>query len=74
MRKNNFTVVLTQDEDNPKIVNAAVPALPGCVSWGYGKKEAMEHIAEAVECYIEEMDESGDPIPKELAVEQLEVA
>ena len=71
--KNSFTVVLTRDEDDRGIVNASVPALPGCFSYGRGKKEAMEHISEAIECYLESMEDDGDSIPEEIGVEQVEV-
>lgn len=34
-----------------------VPALPGCVSEGETKEEALQHIREAIELYLEPVDD-----------------
>jgi len=34
-----------------------VPALPGCISQGKTKKEALENIKEAIELYLEPEDD-----------------
>ncbi|MBI2933080.1 MAG: type II toxin-antitoxin system HicB family antitoxin [Planctomycetes bacterium] len=59
-----YTAVLTKDEDGG--FDVAVPALPGCRTWGRTKREAIAHAAEAVEAYIESLLKDGDPIPKEV--------
>ena len=56
-----FTVVLEREEDGGFV--ASVPALPGCVSQGDTRDEAMRHIREAVEVYVEDCRESGESIP-----------
>lgn len=38
------------------------PALPGCASWGHTRDEALHNIQEAVEAYVEDMVEAGEPI------------
>ena len=53
-----FTVVLTVDEEDPKILNVTVPALPGCFTWGIGKRAALKHAKEAIALFLEAMDDS----------------
>jgi len=40
-----------------------VPDLPGCVSVGDTREEALAMITEAIELHIELLTESGDAIP-----------
>ena len=42
----NFKIVLEKDEDGGYTVT--VPSLPGCISQGDTKEEAMENIKEAI--------------------------
>lgn len=44
---------------------ASVPALPGCVTWGRTFEEAVRMAREAVELWVEELQELGLPIPEE---------
>jgi predicted RNase H-like HicB family nuclease len=37
---------------------ASVPSLPGCISEGDTKEEALENIREAIELYLEPVDEN----------------
>ena len=55
-----FTVVLEQESDEGFV--ASVPALPGCVSQGDTREEALRNIREAIELYLEDCRESGDPM------------
>jgi predicted RNase H-like HicB family nuclease len=41
------------------------PSLPGCLSQGKTKKEALNNIREAIEVYIEALKEDKLPVPKE---------
>jgi antitoxin HicB len=41
-----------------------VPDLPGCVSQGDSHEEAMRHVREAIECYLEALAKLGKPIPE----------
>jgi predicted RNase H-like HicB family nuclease len=47
-----YTVVLEQESDGGYVVS--VPALPGCVSQGDGRAEALANIREAIELFIED--------------------
>lgn len=41
----------------------SVPILPGCITYGDNLDEAIAMAKEAVELYIEELQERGEPIP-----------
>lgn len=56
-----FNICLIPEEDGRW--TAEVPTLPGCVTWGNTKEEAIERIKEAIELYIEVMNEEGKPVP-----------
>ena len=66
-----YTVILEQESDGGYV--AVVPALPGCVSQGDTREEAMINIAEAAELYIEDCVEAGDQVPNEAGREYIEV-
>ena len=56
-------VVLFPGEDGFWV--AEVPSLPGCISQGGTKDEALKNIREAIEAYITALEEDGLPIPEE---------
>jgi predicted RNase H-like HicB family nuclease len=66
-----YTVVLEQEADGGYV--ASVPALPGCVSQADTRKEALANIREAVELYIQDCRDAGDPVPTEAAKEFVEI-
>ena len=41
-----------------------VPALPGCVTYGATFEEAQKNAREAIELYLDVLDEEGQPIPE----------
>jgi predicted RNase H-like HicB family nuclease len=41
----------------------SVPVLPGCISYGEDVDEAIAMAKEAIELYIEELQERGESIP-----------
>jgi predicted RNase H-like HicB family nuclease len=41
----------------------SVPALPGCITYGENVDEAIVMAREAIELYIEELQERGETIP-----------
>ena len=43
--------------------SAYVPDLPGCVSVGETRKEALEMIAEVIEMHIESLRAHGETVP-----------
>jgi predicted RNase H-like HicB family nuclease len=58
-------VLLYTDEENNWI--AEVPSLPGCHSDGKTRAEAIERVKEAIEVYIEALEEDDLPVPEEYA-------
>jgi predicted RNase H-like HicB family nuclease len=66
-----FTVVLEREDDGGFI--ASVPSLPGCVSQGDSRDEAMKNVREAIEVYIDDCRESGEPIPSESGREFVDI-
>jgi len=42
----------------------SVPALPGCVTWGTSFDHAVAMAQEAIEAWLETMEELGQPIPE----------
>ncbi|MCL5782936.1 MAG: type II toxin-antitoxin system HicB family antitoxin [Candidatus Thermoplasmatota archaeon] len=64
-----FTVILEPQEDGGFTVS--VPALPGCISEGGNREEALKNIKEAIELYLEVLKEDGRPIPQDVGEEVL---
>jgi predicted RNase H-like HicB family nuclease len=54
-------VILYPGEDGLWVVEC--PSLPGCVSQGHSKAEAIENIREAIDLYVETLHEDGLPVP-----------
>ena len=54
-----YTILLEQDEDN--VVVAECPSLPGCVSQGRDRKEALKNIKDAIQGYIESLKKHNEP-------------
>jgi predicted RNase H-like HicB family nuclease len=52
---------------------ASVPALPGCISQGDNRAEALKNISEAVKLYIEDCHDAGDPVPAGTGKEFVEI-
>ena len=67
-----YRVLIEQDEDG--VFVAEVPALPGCISQGATRDEAVRNIREAILGYIESLDAHGDPIPPAITEEIVDVA
>ena len=65
-------VVLVQGEDG--YVVAECPVLPGCISQGRTREEALANIKEAIELCLESREEEGWTIADAYTVEQVEVA
>lgn len=67
-----YRVIIEQDEDG--VFVAEVPSLPGCLSQGSTRSEAMKNIQEAIEAYLESLKAHGEPIPPPITEEVVEVA
>lgn len=56
-----FRVLIEQDEDG--VFVACVPSLPGCVSQGGSRSEAVHNIQEAIAGYLESLRAHDEPVP-----------
>jgi predicted RNase H-like HicB family nuclease len=54
-------VVISHGQDGYWV--AECPSLPGCISQGQTREEAVEHIKEAIEGYIAVLEDDGLPVP-----------
>jgi predicted RNase H-like HicB family nuclease len=57
-----LTVILEPSEEGG--FTAFVPALPGCISEGSTREEALKNIREAIELYIEPVEDDIAPQPE----------
>ena len=56
-----YRVHIEQDEDG--VFVAKVPSLPGCISQGATRGEALKNIQEAMEVYLESLKAHDEPVP-----------
>ena len=63
--------MVEQDEDGAFV--AECPSLPGCVSEGKTRQEALRNIKDAVKGYLESLKKHDEPIPPLIEEETVEV-
>jgi antitoxin HicB len=63
-----FRLILESNESGG--YNVLVPLLPGFISEGDTREEALLNITEAIELYIESLRLDGEPIPTEEDIEE----
>lgn len=56
-------VVIYPGEDGLWV--AECPSLPGCVSQGQTREEAIANVREAIEAYVAALEDDGLPVPEE---------
>lgn len=66
-----YRVLIETDEDGVYV--AEVPALPGCISQGRTRTEALENIKEAIAAYVESLRIHSEPVPPPISEEMVEV-
>ena len=64
-------VVIEQDEEG--VFVAEYPALPGCVSQGATREEALQNIKVAMQGYLKSLRKHNEPIPPSINEEIIEV-
>lgn len=65
-----FNITIERDEDGAWIVEC--PSIPGCVSQGESKDEAIENIKDAIKVCLDVRAEKGLPLTVE--TRQVEIA
>ena len=59
-----YSIVLEPDPEGLGFT-VRVPALPGCITEGATRDEAITNAKEAIEGFIEGLVKAGDPVPRE---------
>jgi predicted RNase H-like HicB family nuclease len=59
-----YMIVIEEGETS---FGAYVPDLPGCIAVGESESEVKQLIQEAIEFHLEDLDQSGEEIPKPLS-------
>jgi len=67
-----FRVIVEQDEDG--VFVAQCPSLPGCVSQGASRSEALENIRDAIRGYLDSLKKHDEPIPPPINEETVEIS
>jgi len=63
-----FRVVLEWDPEE-SLWAVSVPALPGCITQGPTREEALRRASEAITCHIKGLRADGLSIPEDVPVE-----
>jgi antitoxin HicB len=63
--KTPVRVASKRKNPEPAGYQVTVPVLPGIVTYGRTLEEAREMAQDAIECHIEGLRKSGEPIPNE---------
>jgi predicted RNase H-like HicB family nuclease len=66
-----YRVLIEEDEDG--VFVAEVPSLPGCISQGATREEALVNIKEAIAVYVESLEAHGEAVPPPITEELVEV-
>jgi predicted RNase H-like HicB family nuclease len=66
-----YRVVIEVDEDGMFV--AECPALPGCVSQGKTRADALANIKDAISGYLASLKKHGEPVPPPISEEIVEI-
>ena len=66
-----YRVIIEQDEDGAFV--AECTSLPGCVSQGSTRQEALENVKDAIAGYLASLKKHNEPIPPSIDEEVVEV-
>ena len=67
-----FRIIVEPGEDG--VFVATVPSLPGCVSQGPTRDEALGNVRAAIDGYVESLCERNEPIPPSIHEGVMDVA
>lgn len=66
-----YRVIIEEDEDG--MFMAECPTLPGCISQGKTRKEALNNVKDAIKGYLESLKKHNEPIPPSVYEEMVEI-
>jgi len=66
-----YRVIIAQDEDGMFVAECI--SLPGCVSQGKTREEAIKNIKDAIRGYLESLKKHNEPVPPAIEEEMVEV-
>jgi len=66
-----YRVVIEQDEEGMFV--AECPSLPGCISQGKSRAEAVANIRDAIQGYLASLKAHNEPTPPSMTEEVVEV-
>jgi predicted RNase H-like HicB family nuclease len=67
-----YRVIIESDESGWFV--AECPSLPGCISQGKTRTEALVNIQDAIKGYLESLAKHNEPVPPPITEEFIEVA
>ena len=59
-----YTILLIPDDER-RGYTVRAPALPGCITEGRTREEALANAREAIAGFIEGLRKAGEPVPEE---------
>jgi len=66
-----YRVIVEEDQDGMFV--AECPTLPGCLSQGKTRKEALRNIKDAIKGYLASLKKHNEPIPPSVYEEMVEI-
>jgi predicted RNase H-like HicB family nuclease len=67
-----FRVIIEPDEDGMFV--AECPNLPGCISQGRTREEAVQNIKDAITGYLTSLKKHNEPAPPPITEELVEIS
>ena len=67
-----YRVLIERDEDGAFV--ARVPSLPGCISEGKTRKQALSNIKDAIDGYLVSLRKHNEPVQPAIDEELVEVS
>ena len=67
-----FRTIIEKDEDGNYVVQC--PSLPGCITEGKTRGEALTNVKDAIEGYLKSLKKHDEPIPPSIEEETVEVS
>lgn len=67
-----YRILIEQDEEGAFVAECS--ALPGCISQGGTRKEALKNIQDAIQGYLESLKKHNEPVPPSIHEEWIDIS